>query len=63
MTFSLAIEALSLRLGSILFLLPGIWLAGRGNSFAVFLEVLLTLALLETSGLGDFYFCRLDALS
>ena len=33
-----------------LWLLPGNWLIGRGNSLAVLLEVLLTLALLELSG-------------
>mgnify|MGYP005832179363 CR=1 FL=1 len=40
-TTSLAIKALSLRLGSILWLLPGSLLTGRGNSLAVFLEALL----------------------
>ena len=49
-TTSLAIKALSLRLGSIPWLLPSNWLTGRGNSLAVLLEVLLTLALLELSG-------------
>ena len=50
MSASLAIKALSLGLGSILWLLPGSLLAGRGNSLAVLLEVLLTLAFLELSG-------------
>ena len=65
-TTSLAIKALSLRLGSILSLLPGSLLTGRGNSLAVLLEVLFTLAFLELSGfihhqhlmfLFDFYLC------
>ena len=46
-TISLAIKAVSLRFGSMLWLLPGNWLTGRGNSLAVLLEVLFTLALLE----------------
>ena len=50
MTVPLAIKALSLRFGSVLWLLPGNWLTRRGNSLAVLLEVLLTLALLELSG-------------
>ena len=50
MTGSLAIKALSLRLGSILWLLPGSLLTGRGNPLAVLLEVLLTLAFLKLSG-------------
>ena len=49
-TTSLAIKALSLGLGSILWLLPGSLLTGRGKSIAVLLEVLLTLAFLELSG-------------
>ena len=50
MTASLAIKALSLGLGSILWLLPSSLLAGRGNLLAVLLEVLFTLAFLELSG-------------
>ena len=65
-TTTLAIKTLSLGLGSILWLLPGSLLTGRGNSLAVLLEVLLTLAFLELSGfihyqhlmfLLDFYLC------
>src|SRR3954462_2689296 len=66
-TTSLAIKALSLGLGSILWLLPGNLLTGRGNFLAVLLEVLFPLALLGLSGfihhqhlmfLLDFYLCR-----
>src|SRR3954470_10872304 len=46
-TTSLAIKALSLGLGSILWRLPGSLLSGRGNFLAVLLEVLFTLALLD----------------
>ena len=52
-TTSLAIKALSLGLGSILWLLPGSLLTGRSNSLAVLLEVLITLTFLETSGFID----------
>ena len=51
MIIFLAIKALSLRLGSILWLLHGNCLTGRGNSLAILLEVLLTIAFLELSGL------------
>ena len=65
-TTFLAVKALCLGLGSILWLLPGSLLAGRSNSLAVLLEGFLTLALLELSGfihhqhlmfLFDFYLC------
>ena len=49
-TTSLAIKALNLGLGSILWLLPGSLLTGRDNSLAVLLKVLFTLAFLELSG-------------
>ena len=53
MSASLAIKAFSLRLGSILWLLPGILLTGRGDSLAILLEVLFTLAFLELGGLFE----------